>query len=67
MFSQPYILEQLLNHLAGASDKYIALGLAFALLGAAIFEALTVNVYFNMLFRWVEGFGLGLNQSLLPL
>lgn len=51
MFSQPYILEQLLHHLTGARDKYVALGLAFALLGAALLEALTINVYFNMLFR----------------
>jgi hypothetical protein len=51
MFTQPYILEELLNHLTGPEDKGAALGLAFALVGCAILEALFINVYFNMLFR----------------
>lgn len=51
MFSQPYILEQLLHHLTTNRDRWLALGLALALLVAALLEALTINVYFNMLFR----------------
>ncbi|KAI8472507.1 MAG: hypothetical protein J3K34DRAFT_208343 [Monoraphidium minutum] len=51
MFLQPFILEQLLNTLAGDGDRYTALAWSFALLGAAVVEATTVNIYFNMLFR----------------
>eukprot|EP00775_Hariotina_reticulata_P001784 gene1784-2118_t len=51
MFAQPYILEQLLHHLSGASDRWFALGLALLMLVAALVEALTINVYFNYLFR----------------
>jgi hypothetical protein len=51
MFSQPIILEQLLHHLNSQRDRWIALGLAGALFGAAMLEALTVNVYFHALFR----------------
>jgi hypothetical protein len=61
MFSQPFILEQLLRVLTGKgsadasqyplSERMTALGLAFALLGAAMVEALMINVYFNALFR----------------
>ena len=52
MFVQPYILEQLLNRLTGPADRMVVLGLCFALLGAAMVEATTINIYFNMLFRW---------------
>jgi hypothetical protein len=51
MFSQPIILEQLLHHLSFQRDRRIALGLAGALFGAAMLEALTVNIYFHALFR----------------
>ncbi|GBF89551.1 canalicular multispecific organic anion transporter [Raphidocelis subcapitata] len=57
MFSQPFILEQLLKALgggaggAGAGGWRVTLGLSFALLAAALLEALTINVYFNALFR----------------
>jgi hypothetical protein len=44
-------LEQLLHHLNSQRDRWIALGLAGALFGAAMLEALTVNVYFHALFR----------------
>ena len=62
MFSQPYILEQLLRHLSstaasggaaawGRPERLTSLGLAFAMLGAAVLEPLTINVYFNALFK----------------
>lgn len=59
MFAQPFVLEQLLRQLGGGADapergrhsRLVALGLAFALLGAALGEALLVNVYFMRLFR----------------
>ncbi|WIA42403.1 hypothetical protein OEZ86_008404 [Tetradesmus obliquus] len=51
MFSQPIILEQLLHHLSSQRDRWVALGLAGALFGAAMLEALLVNVYFHALFR----------------
>jgi hypothetical protein len=46
---------QLLHHLSGASDRWFALGLALLMLVAALMEALTINVYFNHLFRWGVG------------
>jgi hypothetical protein len=61
MFSQPIILEQLLHHLSSQRDRWVALGLAGALFGAAMLEALTVNVYFHALFRCVK---LGVKLSL---
>ena len=58
MFSQPYILEQLLKVLGGRGapfgsrqQRLDALGLAFAILGAALLEALLVTIYVNALVR----------------
>jgi hypothetical protein len=59
MFSQPIILEQLLHHLSSARDRWVALGLAGALFGAAMLEALTVNIYFHALFRCELGCEVG--------
>ncbi|KAF8057290.1 Abcc2 [Scenedesmus sp. PABB004] len=51
MFAQPLLLEQLLKHLSTSADRYVALGYAGGLFGAALLEAVLVNVYFHMLFR----------------
>jgi hypothetical protein len=55
MFAQPAILEQLLHHLAGRGgsngERGTAAGLAVALLGASVLQALSINVFFHMLFR----------------
>jgi hypothetical protein len=58
MFAQPALLEQLLHHLAAPGDaggssssRGTAAGLAAALLGAAVLQALSINVFFHMLFR----------------
>jgi hypothetical protein len=42
------------RYIANDFANDIALGLAGALFGAAMLEALTVNVYFHALFRYVE-------------
>lgn len=47
MFAQPAILRQLLQHLAGPGERWTAMAWAAAMLGAAILEALSINMYFH--------------------
>lgn len=51
MFTGPFLLEVLLKHVQAGGGGGKGFGLACALAAAAVFETLTVNVYFHSLFR----------------
>ncbi len=45
MFSPPYILEHILKHIAKGGSRAGAFWLSCALLGAALAENITLNIY----------------------
>ncbi|KAF5828549.1 hypothetical protein DUNSADRAFT_17458 [Dunaliella salina] len=51
MFLPSYILERLLHHMAMGGSREISLALALAILGSALMENITINIYFHILYR----------------
>ncbi|MEW5309623.1 MAG: hypothetical protein WDW38_001500 [Sanguina aurantia] len=51
MFMSPFLLGRLLKHMGAGGSREVSLGLSFAILGVAVLENATVNVYFHILYR----------------
>jgi len=51
MFLPSYILERLLHHMGMGGSRVISLALALAILGSALMENITINIYFHILYR----------------
>lgn len=68
MFTGPLILEQLLNHLQHQGGEgrsgWTGVGLVLALAAASLFETVSVNIYFHILFRISMHLKVGLADAL---